>query len=347
MALRSARVLPVAIAVLLAASCGGSSTGTPAAAGTPAASTTARPGGPGSIIYTTQAGLDEYSLKSHTSKPLVRPDNKDTFLLDPAVSPDGTLIAYVSQPPPKTQGNTYDAGSDLWVANRDGSNPHAVFVHAVPNQLVRAPQWEDEAHILAIVQELTTARGVTNVTYTLERIDAASGQRTNLLTDVVAFGLSPDHKRVVYARLAQQGGETLVAVDLAGGAPATLVDATANLAPFNSPRYSPDGKAIAFASADQTGARANVTYVSSRSLGPAGRPALDGLPEDIWTVPASGGTPRRVADIKEDLPALAWSGDGKHIYVLGANALYDVNLATGAIDKLGPGSFHGQLAWTP
>jgi hypothetical protein len=64
-------------------------------------------------------------------------------------------------------------------------------------------------------------------------------------------------------------------------------------------------------------------------------------------MPATGGTPRRVADIKEDLPALTWSGDGKHIYVIGVNALYDVDLTSGAVDKIGPGSFHGQLIWTP
>ena len=40
---------------------------------------------------------------------------------------------------------------------------------------------------------------------------------------------------------------------------------------------------------------------------------LDGLPEDIWTIDPAGGAPVRVADLKEDLPALTWSGDGKHV----------------------------------
>ena len=33
---------------------------------------------------------------------------------------------------------------------------------------------------------------------------------------------------------------------------------------------------------------------------------------------SAGGRPVRVADLKEDLPALTWGGDGKHLYVLGA-----------------------------
>jgi Tol biopolymer transport system component len=321
---------------------------TPASSSTPGATSPAHDGtGAGSLIFTTPEGLDEFDLASNTSKPLLRPDVKDTFVLDPALSPDGTLIAYVAQPPPRTDGGMYDAGSDLWIANRDGSNPRSVFLHAQPNQLVRVPQWEDQTHILAVISEQATVNGVTSVDYILQRVDVTTGARTRVLSDVLAFGLTPDRKRAVYAQLGKQTGETLVAVDLAGGVPTTLVDVDENLAPFNSPRYSPDGNTIAFASADQTGARADLRYVSLRSFGPRPAPALDGLPEDIWTMPASGGTPRRVADIKEDLPALTWNGDGTHIYVIGSLALYDVNLTNGAVDKIGPGSFHGQLVWTP
>ena len=61
----------------------------------------------------------------------------------------------------------------------------------------------------------------------------------------------------------------------------------------------------------------------------------------------AGGARVRVADLKEDLPALTWSGDGKHIYVLGAAGLYDVNVETGAVNRLGEGAFHGQIVWAP
>ena len=350
MSLRRAIVSLVIIAPIIAAACGGGG-GTPAK-GTPGAlpsanAATTPAAGAGSIIFSREDGLAQYDIKAGAAKLLVKPADANTFLLDPAISPDHALIAYVSQPPPKNVGGQYDAGSDLWVANRDGSNPHAVFTHVTPNQLVRFPQWEDQGHILAIVQEIAQANGTTSVTYTLERVDVATGARANVLKDVLSFGLSPDAKRAVYAHLAPQTGETLEAVDLGGGSPAMLVDLSQNLAPFNSPRYSPDGATIAFASADQTGARADFAYVTARGFGPAADAANDGLPEDIWTMPAAGGTPKRVADLKEDLPAVTWSGDGKHLYVLGANALYDVNLASGAIDRIGPGSFHGQLVWTP
>jgi Tol biopolymer transport system component len=297
----------------------------------------------GSLILTRAAGIAEFGVKSHDEKLLIKQPSSDTFLLDPAVSADGAMLAYVVQPPPKVQGTTYDAGSDLWVANRDGSGGRAVFTHVNPNQLVRFPQWLDAGHILAVVQEPKEAAGTTSVSYVIERIDVATGQRTHVIEDGLTFGVSPDRTRIAYTHLEAGGGETLMTAAIDGSGAKVIVGPEQNLLPFNSPRFSPDGAQIAFTSADQTGARAGVTYVSTGD----GAPAPDGLPEDAWTVDAGGGTARRVADLKEDLPALAWSGDGKRLYVLGSNGLSEVTLASGAVTRIGEGSFHGQIAWAP
>jgi Tol biopolymer transport system component len=274
---------------------------------------------------------------------LITQPTTDTFLLDPAVSADGAMLAYVVQPPPKVQGTTYDAGSDLWVANRDGSNARAVFTHENPNQLVRFPQWLDAGHLLAVVQEPKQAEGTTSVTYVIERIDLATGARAHVIEDGLTFGVSPDRTRIVYTHLDPAGGETLDTAAIDGSGSKTIVGPEQHLLPFNSPRFSPDGTQIAFTSADQTGARADITFVSAGAHGPA----PDGLPEDVWTVPAAGGEARRVADLKEDLPAVTWGGDGKHLYVLGSNGLSDVTLASGAVTRIADGSFHGQIDWAP
>lgn len=350
------RILTLVLATgALAAACSGGGDG--AAGGTstlPSGAPATKPAGgkpssgSGSLIISRLTGIVEYNIKSGSEKPLITPDTENTFLLDPAISPDGKHIVYIVQPPPKIDAGKYDAGSDLWAANRDGSDPHVVFKHVQANQLVRFPQWQDDNTILVIMQEVAQQNGVTTVSYVLQRVPAAGGERAQVVTDVLAFGLSPDRKRLAYARLSPQTGETLNAVDLDGSNEVTLIGPDQRLSPFNVPRYSPDGTKIAFASADQTGARAaSPEYVSAAALGPAPVPALDGLPEDIWTIDAGGGQPVRVADLKEDLPALTWSGDGKHLYVLGAAGLYDVNVATGAVDRLGEGSFHGQLTWAP
>lgn len=358
--LRAALFATLTIALL--ASCGGGDSKTPASitpgATKPAVSKPPGNSGAGSLIISRPQSLVEFDIKSSAEKPLITPEVASTFILDPAVSPDGNRLAYIVQPPPKVEGNKYDAGSDLWVADRDGTNQRVVFTHVQPNQLIRFPQWEDNDRILAIVQEIATTGGITSVVYTLERIDAATGERTNVLENVLAFTLSPDGMQLVYAKLAPQSGETLESQAPGGGNAKTLVPIAQNLNPFNSPRFSPDGATIAFASADQTGARVapSVQFVLLRRSAPgdawAARPAaatlFDGLPEDIWTVDAAGGAPPvRLADLKEDLPALTWSGDGKHIFVIGSAGLYDVNIKSGAVDRIGEGAFHGQLAWAP
>jgi dipeptidyl aminopeptidase/acylaminoacyl peptidase len=343
--------LVLALLTLVLGGCSGGSSGER----TPGVRTSvANPsGGPGVLIIANQQGLVEYRLKDGSTRQLLAPATPSTFLLDPAVSPNGKRLAYIVQPPPNTQGGRYDAGSDLWVADRDGSNARELVKHFQPNQLIRFPQWQDNDNVLVIVQEIGTAGGTTRVDYRLTRVDAASGERTPVRDDVLAFGVSPDATQVAYAKLSLQSGETLAIFNLAGGdADRTLVGTDENLAPFAYPRWRPDGKQIAFASADQTGARLAPGASTAREVAwsrVAARPAplLDGLPQDIWTVDPAGGRPVRVANLKEDLPALTWSGDGEHIYVLGTAGLYDVKLKSGAVDRIGEGAFHGQLTWAP
>lgn len=343
MILRTLSVPMLALVAAVAISCGGGGNNGESALGSdgPGASASRD----GALIVTQPDGLHEFTIKSGESKLLVPMNEANSFVLDPAVSPAASQIAYVVQPPPQVVEGRYDAGSDIWIANRDGTNPRMVFQHEEPNQLVRYPHWFDEKTLFAIIQVIDQEDGVTKAVYTLQRIDVETGERSVVLQDVLSFDLSPDRTRILYARLEPSTGETLQAVDIDGaGNPTEVVPVSQNLQPFNSPNYSPDGKTIAFAAADQTQARASSEpMVSARPV--AVLP--DGLPEDIWTVDAGGGSPQRVADIKEDIPALAWGGDGKFIYVIGAQALYEVNLDNGAVTRIGEGSFHGQIAWAP
>lgn len=338
---RAASVALIVAIAVLAASCGGASGGDPVSLGTG--------GGSGTLVFSRPDGIYDFNLESGETKPLIMAEEPNSYILDPAVSPDGARIAYVVQPPSKIIDNRYDAGSDLWIANRDGSGRTRLYEHQQLNALVRYPQWADDGHVVAIIQEFTFAESpngplISNVDYTLQRVDVATGEREQLLEDALAFTLSPVGDRVAYARLDPQVGEVFESVALAGGEPRVLVAAEERLQPYNSPRYSPDGSSIAFASADQTAVRASDHLVSVQ---PVRASALNGLPQDIWLVDAKGGKPRLLAELKEDLPALCWSDDGEHIYVLGADGLYDVNVASGAVARLGEGSFHGQLDWTP
>lgn len=347
------RLLFVTFGLLLVACSGSPTDADPATLATSSTGPLAQPG-TGSLIIASFGTITERQISSGVSTPLYDTGAANSFVLDPAVSRNGTSIAFINMPPARIIDGRFDAGSNLWVMNRDGTNPHLLWEHVDPNQLVRFPRWENATSILAIVQEISTQDGVTRVVYTLQRFDTASGAREIVLEDVLAFDVSPDGRSLVYASLRPQSGEVLAGADISGADVKDLVGADQFLAPFAFPRFSPDGETIAFASADQTGASAlpPLRFISLKRGQTAGNEPpsgarLDGIPQDVWTVDAVGGTAVRVADLKEDLPSLTWDGSGERIYVLGVEGLYELNLRSGALLVLGEGAYHAQLAWAP
>ena len=350
-------LLAMVVGVVLAA-CGGGgdsdSSGSPEAGESPAGASPAAEPGEGSLILSNLNEIVERDIESGSTKVIISAPETNSFFLDPAPSRDGAQVAYINQPPPTIIDGRFDGGSDLWVVNRDGTGARPLFEHAQPNQLIRFPRWESATSVMAIVQEISTEDGITRVVYTLQRIDVTTGARERVLDNVLAFDVSPDGERLVYAKLLPQTGEVLAGASTTGEGDYQLVGLDQLLAPFGYPRFSPDGATVAFASADQTGAFAPSVELVSLQRGDAGSfdieaaaSMVDGLPQDIWTVEAEGGTAVRVADLKEDLPALAWDGSGERIYAIGVEGLYEINLETGAVLVMGEGAFHTQISWAP
>lgn len=291
------------------------------------------------VLITDVNSIVEREIPDGGSETLIEtPDNR-SFLLDGMPSPDGTRIAYVVQPPVQLSEGQYDAGTNIWVADRDGSEQRMVYEHTQPNQLARFPVWLDENTLLAIISDVVQENGQATVNYTLSRVDVPTGERTVLISNVLTFGLSPDGQRVAYSRLLDDGREALHIADIDGSDDRELVGPDRRLQPIRAIRFSPDGSTIAFASAEQPEATRHVIPVA---FSPA--PSLNGLPEDIWTIPAAGGDLQSVADIDEDLPSLTWSADGSLIYVLGTYQLYAVHPETQQVDVVGAGVTHGEIA---
>ena len=126
----------------------------------------------------------------------------------------------------------------------------------------------------------------------------------------------------------------------------------------DSPRYSPDGQSLAFAS-DRTGvweiwvSRADggdPRQVTSFRAGLSGSPrwspdsrqiAFDSRQEDysgIYIVPASGGTPKRITEKTSDNMLPCWSHDGQWIYFnsnrSGSREIWKKRLADGALVQI-------------
>jgi Tol biopolymer transport system component len=337
---------------VLLAGCGGDGGSSPGPSG--GQTTALAAPGDGYLILSRLNEIIERDIDTGATRAIITTTVASEYFLDPAASRDGGRIAFIRQPPATIVDGRFDGGSDLWVVNRDGSGAKPLFEHVQPNQLIRFPRWESENRVLVIVQEISQEADATRVVYTLQRIDVDSGERTRVIDDVLAFDVSPDGQHIVYAKLLPQTGEVLAGAGIDGDGDSELIGLEQALAPFGYPRYAPDGKKVAFASADQTGARgAGVRYVTAvRGADGLFQPApvtvaVDGLPQDIWTVDASGGAAVRVADLKEDLPSLTWDGSGERIYAIGVSGLYDINLRTGAVTPIGEGAYHAQISWAP
>ncbi|MFL5494926.1 MAG: protein kinase domain-containing protein [Gemmatimonadales bacterium] len=177
--------------------------------------------------------------------------------LDPALSPDGKLVAYAAGP---------SGAGKIMVRQLDGGSTIPVTV-GVQGDL-RRPQWTPDGGRIAF----QSPRGI-------ELVPALGGKPKLLVESPAPDSVSdlawaPDGRRFVY-RLA----ESLYVRALEGGAPRKLV---ASREVF-SPAWSPDGRWIAYVSG-------NPLYI----YGP--RSQLGNLaPSAIFVVPADGGTPVQVA----------------------------------------------------
>ena len=95
--------------------------------------------GSGSLVIASFGTITDRQIGSGAETVLYDTGLANSFVLDPAVSPDGSTIAFINMPPAEIINGRFDAGSNLWVMDRDGSNPRLVWEHIDPNQLVRFP----------------------------------------------------------------------------------------------------------------------------------------------------------------------------------------------------------------
>jgi Tol biopolymer transport system component len=298
------------------------------------------------IVLNRSGGIAELDLRSGDERVLVKsPEN--TILVEPAVSRDGTQLAYVGLLGAVVlPGQPTDLGSDLYVASVDGSNPRMLAEHAVRGEQLRSPVWLPDGDLLIYAQRFENQQIVVDI----ERVDVATGERTVIIQNGFAPGASPDGMQFVFIRPEPDATVSLWRANIDGTNEEQLV-AESGLVSFNDPRYSPDGRYIAlgaagageFASAPSTPpALVSLRSGSSTTLH-ADR--LNGLPEDIWRIDLQQTEATRLADLDLDQPSVAWSGDGQRLFALGDRGLYHIDLNGGGEEQIGEGMYHGSLDW--
>ncbi len=230
----------------------------------------------------------------------------------PAFSPDGRYLAFTSSRSGTNQVwviavnggeaeqvTTAEAGVSSYAWSPDGSR--IGYTMAEPESAERKAAVREKRDAVIVDTEFRHAH-----LYAVPlQPDSGDKRRITRLTSgefhVASFDWAPDGRSLVFAHQAdprintgQMSGEISIIAAEAGATPRKLV---AGPGAHSSPRFSPDGRTIAF--------------VSSGS-----QPEPIGL-DDVYLVDAAGGAPRKLADTPDRNASLVgWSADGREVFVV-------------------------------
>ena len=220
-------------------------------ASTPAPAPTLAPsGGPGKIAFEQQNNGDNtdiFLVSSDGSGKRLLVDGSKTWNGTPALSPDGTRLAYASE----RSGN-----AEIYVMNLDGAGLTQLTQDPAPDIM---PSWSPDGKRIAFISNRlykTPLKGNMDVVQTgmeLYIMNADGSNPTRLTSnqeDSSAYpDWSPDGKKIVYMSVADLPSIATIDVDQANALPRSAFQRS-NMAAWT-PKWSPDGKYIYFMADDQ------------------------------------------------------------------------------------------------
>jgi Tol biopolymer transport system component len=252
----------------------------------------------GKIGISLSTGVSNIFIKELQTGKETQLTNTLTQERHPRWSPDGSQIAFIS----------YREGkSNLWTIPSEGGEANKATVN-VPNpdailRYITRPSWLPDGTWLAFGGFFGEDRGIWT-------IPAKGGSPEKMKFDfdprVDCCDVSPDGATIAFDYTGAKEGnpikgsrdfeEDIYVIPFKGGSPQRITRIAKSGLSFNSPRWSPDGKMIAFRSMDW------FEYNEGKNS------------EEIWVCEFPGGEPKAITKkMKAFLTHLSWSPDGKTI----------------------------------
>jgi Tol biopolymer transport system component len=244
-----------------------------------------------------------------------------------------------------------NVGSDVAVSNVDGSNERIVFTHEKPGTTIEGIDWSPDGQslYLSIIEPEIRDGRFAGSTMRLDRLEVASGARTTITQGAAYPTVARDGSRIAY--LTYSGGERPAGLWTArpdGSDARLIVPLGESIVGFRAPRFSPDSQQLAFGAVEA----ADANLMASTICGSGSRwpwqprvASAHGPPVDLWIVAADGSGLRRLDDLNEDDPSVAWSPDGSSIAAIGTCGLFVRPLNGDRAEKVAPGALLSQMDW--
>lgn len=304
-------------------------------------------GAQGKIAWPKDGDLWVYDLATKQQTKITQLPTAGAAVTGATWSPDGKRIIYAQF---WRRPNERSSGADLMIANADGSNPQVFAERDDAGTVLETPIWMPSGRVYYTDRRVENGREIVTIVRKTE-----GGQPEAVAENAYDPAPSPDESTLVYVRSTKTGQQMLKkAMGESGDGCELLSDQVFQY--LSLPRISPDGTRVAFGGSGEPNMGTSGCGGDQRSSAPVG---LDlggllqpdtayahGLPADVYSLSLDGSDLKRIADIKDDDPTVAWAPDGAKLAIFGVAALFLVDATGGPTQKLTDQGGYGGLSWT-